>query len=335
MEWDKGYSASYYMMEVDPITWKDTTRFEIKSGSISRKLDGLRQSAGVECTNYSRDKERYVRIYLDARQSGSGAHEALFTGLATSPDRSIRGTWSEDSVQCYSVLKPADDVILARGYYAPRGISCTSVLKELLAPIPAPIEFDSDAPALSYEIVAESGETNLTMVERVLSAIGWNMRIFGDGRIRFEPYGADPMVTFDPISFDVIETEVDVTSDWFDCPNVFMASGNGITTIAKDEDPESPLSIQNRGREVWFYESGIVLNANETIGEYAQRRLMEEQESVVTARYDRRYVPNVLPGDLVRLHYPAQDLNDIYMVSSQTITLGHSARTSEEIIGAN
>ena len=86
---------------------------------------------------------------------------------------------------------------------------------------------------------------------------------------------------------------------------------------------------------MWFYESGIVLNANETIGEYAQRRLMEEQESVVTARYDRRYVPNVLPGDLVRLHYPAQDLNDIYMVSSQTITLGHSARTSEEIIGAN
>lgn len=160
------------------------------------------------------------------------------------------------------------------------------------------------------------------------------MRIFGDGLIRFEPYSSEPVATFDPIDFPVIETEITVSSDWFSCPNVFMASSNGITAIAKDEDPDSPLSIQNRGREVWFYENGFALNENETVTEYAQRRLKEEQECIVTARYDRRFVPDVFPGDLVRLHYPAQELNDDYMVSSQSITLGYAARTSEEIIGA-
>lgn len=335
MEWDKGYSASYYMMEVDPYTWKDVRRFEIRGGSIRREMDSLRQSADLECTDYPKDKERYVRIYLDAMQSGVGAHEALFTGLATSPDRNIRGTWSESNVQCYSVLKPADDVILSRGYYAPAGVSCTKVLLELLAPVFAPVEFDSEAPALTESIVAESGETNLTMIGRVLSAIGWNMRIFGDGRIRFEPYMEEPAATFDPLEFDVIETEISVTYDWFSCPNVFMVSSNGVTAIARDENPDSPLSIQNRGREVWAYESGAALNANETITDYAYRRLDEEQQYMVTARYDRRFVPEVFPGDMVRLHYPAQELNDDYMVTSQTITLGYSARTSEEIIGAS
>lgn len=335
MEWDKGYSASYYMTEVDPATWKDVERFDIKGGSISRSLDGLRQSASVECNNYPRDKERYVRIYMDVMQSGEGAHEALFTGLATSPDRDIRGSWTENNVQCYSVLKAADDVILPRGFYAASGVSCTSVLEKLLAPVSAPIEFDGEAPALTNDIVAESGETNLTMVERVLAAIGWNMRIFGDGHIRFEPYSNEPVATFDPLEFAVIETDISIESDWFSCPNVFMASSNGVTAIAKDEDPDSPLSIQNRGREVWYYENGISLNTNETISDYAARRLAEEQEYIVTARYDRRYVPDVLPGDMVRLHYPEQELNDDYMVTSQTIALGYSAKTSEEIVGAN
>lgn len=333
MEWDKGYSASYYMMEVDPITWKDVERFEIKAGSLTRNLDGLRQSASFECVNYPNDKERYVRIYLDAIQSGSGAHEALFTGLATSPELKIKGTWNENTVQCFSILKPADDIILSRGYYAAAGVSCTTILRELLAPLPAPIEFDSNAPALTYSIVAENGETNLSMAERILEAIGWNMRIFGDGHIRFEPYQIDPIVIFDPLEFDVIETEISISSDLFDCPNVLMVTCNSQTAIAKDENPDSPVSIQNRGREVWAFENGVALNANETIGNYTKRRLKELQQYKISASYDRRFVPEVFPGDVVRLHYPAQGLNDDFMVKSQTVSLGYSARTSEEIIG--
>lgn len=334
MEWDKGYSASYYMMEVDPNTWADIDRIEITGGSVNRSLDGLLQSATIDCTDYPQDKERYVRVYLDALQSGSGAHEAIFTGLAVSPDRDIRGSWSENTVQCYSVLKAADDVILARGYYAPAGVNCERVFKELLAPVPAPVEFLVDVPSLSYSLVAESGETNLTMVEKILTAIGWNMRIFGDGRIRFEPYGTESVITFGPLEYDIIENSISVEYDWFRCPNVFMVSSNGITAIARDTDPNSPLSIQNRGREVWMYENGVALQEGESITAYAYRRLAEEQQTVVTARYDRRFVPTVFPGDFITLHYPEQGLDDEYMVTSQTIALGHSAKTSEEIIGA-
>lgn len=333
MQWDKGYTASYYMTEVDPFTWADMERFEIVSGSITRSMEKLRQSADVECVDYPRDKERWVRIYLDARQSGSGTHEALFTGLATSPDRSIRGSWTENRVQCYSVLKPADDIQLMRGYYAATGASASYILRDLLTPVPAPLEFVGELPALEYPIVAESGETNLTMVERILQAINWNMRIKGDGHISFEPYSNEPIITFDPLEFDVLETEITIASDWYSCPNVFMASSNGVTAIVRDNDPDSPMSIQNRGREVWASESGVSLSVNETLYDYTARRLKEEQEYLTTASYSRRFVPSVFPGDMVKLHYPKQELDGDFMVTNQSIELGYSARTSEEIAG--
>lgn len=333
MEWNKGYSASYYMTEVDPNTWKDLGRIDIKGGTITRNQSGLRQSASIDTNNYSSDRERYVRIYLDTMQSGTGAHEALFTGLATSPDRQIKGTWSENNIACYSVLKPAEDILLTRGYYASAGVSVANIINELLSEIPAPIDFADGAPSLTYPIVAESGETILTMVDRILEAIGWNVRILGSGHIRFEPYSSEPMAVFDPLMFDVIETQIAVTYDWFSCPNCYMVNNNGVTAIAKDTDPNSPLSIQNRGREVWKQESNASLNANETLSDYTRRRLKEEQQYKISASYDRRFVPDVFPGDVVELRYPSQGLNDEFVVAEQSITLGYSARTSEKIIG--
>ena len=333
MQWDKGYSSSYYMMEVDPISWLDIERIEIFGGSISRSLDGLRHSANVNCREYPQGQERYVRIYLDTRQEENGEHVPLFTGLAVSPSRDIKGTWYENTVQCYSVLKAADDVILNKGWYAPVELSCLTVLKQLLAPVPAPVEFAENVPELKTAIVAENGETNLSMIERILYAINWQLRISGDGSIYIGPYSKESIIVLDPLEFDVIETEISVSADWYSCPNVFMATNNELTAIARDESNDSPLSIQNRGREVWMYESGSVLNENESMSEYAMRRLKEEQQYSVTASYDRRFIPELMPGDILTMHYPSCDLDGDFMVASQGIDLSHSARTSEEIIG--
>lgn len=333
MNWEKGYSATYYMTLVDPVSWRDVETVQITSGSINRESTGLRHSADVTCFNQTLRNEQWIRIYLDAKQGGSNAHEALFTGLAISPDRDIKGNWEEHSVQCYSVLKPADDILLPRGWYAPTEIEASVIIKQLLEPVPAPVVFSGVAPELDSVIIAEDNETNLSMIEAILSAINWNMRITGDGRIVISEYSNDSQVIFDPFEFDIVESELKVTSDWYDCPNVFMAVADGVTAIAKDEDADSQLSVQNRGREIWRAENGVNLAQNETLTEYAMRRLKEEQRYSVTVSYDRRYVPNVFPGDIITMHYPAQDLVGDYIVESQTIELGHGAKTSEEVIG--
>lgn len=333
MDWNKGYSASYYLTVVDPKTWRDLDRIEITGGSISREISGLRQSADIDCGDFVLGSETWVRVYLASRQGGDDSREALFTGLATSPDRNIKGAWEENTLQCYSVLKPADDVFLERGWYAPVEVNVGTLIRQLLAPVPAPKDITEVEKTLQDAIVAEDGETNLTMVERLLTAVDWSLRIAGDGTIEVAPTSDDPVALFNPLDYDVIETEIKVSADWYACPNVFMAVNNEITAIAKDEDENSPLSIQNRGREVWMYESSCSLAQDETMGEYARRRLRDEQRYSMSVSYDRRYVPDVLPGDLISLRYPAQGIDGNFIVESQSIELGHGARTSEDVIG--
>ena len=113
MNWNKGYSATFYAAFVDPITWRDTERFEITGGSISRSDSDLQESCDLDCIGYDQSRERWVRVWMDTRQNGAAGHYALFTGLATSPERDIKGTLVETPVELYSVLKPAADIFLS------------------------------------------------------------------------------------------------------------------------------------------------------------------------------------------------------------------------------
>lgn len=330
VDYSKGYSALCYAERVDPSTWRDIGLIKLKGGTIKRETTGKRQSADLACSNYHIDVEQWVRVYMDVEQDGAAAHVPLFTGLAVTPDDDINGTLVSNSLTCFSVLKPAEDVLLPRGWYAPAGMDGAELVRQLLSVSPAPIIVTDGAPALSGSIIAEDDESNLSMADRILAAIGWRLRIDGDGTISIMPPAQDPVARFDPIENDVIESKIRVSADLYSCPNVFMAVAGDVTGIARDDDPDSPLSVQNRGREVWKRES-CTLSADESIAEYAQRRLRESQGVRQTASYTRRYVPDVMPGDIVGLNYPEQGLTGNYGAQSQSITLGSGARTAEKI----
>lgn len=331
MNWKNGYSASYYAYFIDPSSWRETERLEITGGSISRSADGLRDSADIDCKEYPQGIERYIRIYLDARQGGTSSHVPLFTGLATSPSRDIDGYYETNSLECYSVLKAADDVLLDRGYYVPAEANGAQVVRDLLSCIPAPVIAETSAPGLQSSIIAEDGETRLSMADKVLSAIGWRMKIAGDGTVLLQPEPVDVSAQFDPIDQDVLEPSIKVDYDWYSCPNVFRAVKEDLSAVARDDSPDSPLSTVCRGREVWAEETSCELNTGESISEYAVRRLRELQRVRLTASYDRRYNPDVIVGDLIRLRYPVQGLDGVFRITSQKIELGFGAKTSEEV----
>ena len=331
MDWNKGYSASYVMMEVDPATWRDVGSVQITGGSVHRELTGKRESADVSCSGYDVNVEQWVRIYLETQQGGDSNRTALFTGLATSPANEFNGNVRSNTLECYSVLKPCEDVAMPLGWYAPAGMQGGELIRQLLSVSPAPVTVEADSPRLAEPIIAEANETNLSMIDKILTAIDWRLRIAGDGGISVEQKPLDPAASFDPIDNDAIETQVTVSADWYSCPNVYRATAGDVTGIARDEDPESPFSIQNRGREVWMTESGVNLACNENIAGYAQRKLKEAQQVKQSASYTRRYMPDVIPGDLVRMQYPTQGLSGVYAVQAQTISLGYGASTEEQI----
>lgn len=318
------------MTLVDPVTWADKERVEITDGTISRTDTGLRQSADINCTDFDPEREQWIRIYLDAAQVGDVAHEALFTGLCSVPEQSMDGTRTEFPLACYSVLKPAEDVLLRRGWYAPAGFNGAELAADLLSVSAAPVVVQENAPSLAQYIIAEDGENRLSMANRILTAINWRLRISGDGTITICPRAAEISGVFG-LDNDVIEPKLVKRADWFSCPNVLRAVSGDLTAVARDDREDSALSTVNRGREIWKEETSCDLNKGESLAQYAQRRLRELQSVAYSVRYTRRFDPQVLPGDMVQLRYPPQGLTDTYQVTSQTIDLGYGARTSEEV----
>lgn len=323
MDWSKGYESTYYCSIVDPNTWRDIDRLEITGGQISRNTENLIESANIDCVNYTLG-EQWVRIWMDVKQNGATEHIALFTGLATSPTDNAEGVLVKNTLSCYSVLKPCADILLPRGWYAPSD-SGVGVIKDLLD-TPAPVIIDDDIPRLKYNIIAESRETKLTMLHKILSAMDLRIRITGNGEIQIKKQATEISAEFG-VDNDCIEPVFSKTSDWYKCPNVFRAvSGNESVTV-RDDDPNSPLSTVNRGREIWAEEDDCNFNTGETLYEYALRRLREEQMVAKKISYTRRFNPNVYVTDIVNIKY--HQFDGAYIVTSQSIELGYGARTTE------
>lgn len=332
MDWRKGFSARYYMTLVDKSTWRDIDRLDITDGSIRRSPDGLRQSADITAINYAEKNERFIRIWLDVSQAGSSSRIALFTGLATSPERNINGKLVSHGLQCYSVLKPASDILLPRGWYAPVGINVIWQIRQLLEGLTVVVDDEYSSLNLKQAIVAEQNETRLSMVDVLLNTINWRMTLDGYGRVYLSPYPTEPIAVFDARDNDIVEPTISDDNDWFDCPNVLRCVMDGTYAEVRDENPKSKFSIPNRGREVWAEETSCNLNENETLAEYARRRLKELQQTGRKISYDRRFMPDIMPTDIIRLNYPAQDLLGNFIVTEQSITLGAGCKTSEDVL---
>lgn len=330
MDWSKGYIAEYYISIVDPASWRDDGRIEIKSGSASRTDEGLRQSADISVSSFDRDKERWVRVWMNVYQGGSSEHVALFTGIASVPSESIGTSTKNVPLECYSVLKPAEDVLLERGWYAPAGMAGGDLIKSLLKVTPAPVEVAAGSPLLVDYIVAEDNENHLTMTDKILKAMGWRLWITGDGRIHVGPQPTKPAAVFGD-EFDIVQGPVDVNGDWYKCPNVFRAVSGDMAATARDDSEDSPLSTVNREREVWMEETDCDLNDNESLEEYAARRLKEEQQVIRSISYKRGFSPDVVPTDMIRLHYPEYGITGMFCVKTHDIEFNDTTTVSEEV----
>ncbi|MCR4739181.1 MAG: hypothetical protein K5886_02840 [Lachnospiraceae bacterium] len=331
VNWKNGFSAAYYAARIDPRTWTDTDEIPIISGSISRKADSdLIESADITI-NADIGPEEWVRIYLIAEQSGTKQRVPLFTGIVSSPSRDINGSSETRRLDCYSVLKVADDILLPLGWFAPARTSGGELMKILLSDLPCPVELDEGSPTIMSSFVAGDSDTKLSVAQEIAKAINWQIKINGDGSVRICPKPLTISGTFDNIENDIIETQVKDEQDIFSVPNVLRVTLDGSAATARDDDPDSVFSTVNRGREVWMQEEAK-LAAGESLGEYAFRRLKELQSPARKIDYTRRFQPDVNVNDLVSIVYPKQAIGDVFRVTAQSITLSHGARVKEEVI---
>ena len=327
MNWAEGFSASYKAYQVDPNTWEDLEEVPIISGSINRDSgDALLESASLDV----REKlgEIWIRVYLLADQGGV-VRVPLFTGLTATPTRALDGQRESYSVDCYSRLKVAADKMLPLGYYVAAGTRAAETAVQLLKTAGITATCAVGSGNLTNYIIAEGSETVLTMVHRIVQAIGWQVAIDGRGQVRIVPPDTSIKATFGG-DIDVIELAVNDTDDWYSCPNVLRVTCGSQTAVVYDDDSASDLSIQARGREIWAQES-VSMSDTSALPVYARQRLKELQAHTRTLTYTRRFHPEVGLGSVVSIAYPQSGLAGNFRVRSQKITLGHGAKTEEEV----
>lgn len=331
MNWSKGFSALYYATIVDPKTWADTEEIPIISGSVTKQADStLGESANI-VVDREIGTEKWMRVYLIAQQGGERIKTPLFTGLVSSPSRSITGNMVQRTLECYSVLKVADDILLPLGWFAPARTSGGELIKLLLSDLPCPVTLDEGSPTVLSSFVAGDNDTKLSIAQAIAKAINWQIKVNGDGSVRICPKPLTISGTFNNIDNDIIELQVTDNQDTFSIPNVLRVTLNGSAATARDDDPNSPYSTINRGREIWQTEQAS-LAAGESLGEYAFRRLAELQRPSRSLSYTRRFHPEIGVNDLVSIIYPKQDIGDVFRITSQTVTLSHGAKVQEEVI---
>lgn len=331
INYSNGISATYYAARVNPETWTDAGEIDIISGSVTKKAGSdLVESAEVTVSE-DFGAEAWLRVYLVAQQSGAKERVPLFTGIVSSPSRSIKGNTETRKLDCYSVLKVAADILLPIGWFAPARTNGGELIKILLEDLPCPVELDEGAPNIISSFVAGNNDSKLSVAQEIAQAIDWQIKVRGDGSVRICPKPLTISGTFDNIENDIIETSVTDNRDIFSVPNVLRVTLNGSSATARDDDPDSVYSTVNRGREVWQNEDAK-LAAGESLGEYAVRRLKELQNPSRKLSYTRRFQPDVDVNDLVSIVYPKQSIGDVFRITSQTITLSHGAKVKEEVI---
>jgi len=331
MNWDKGYSVKYIMTTVDPGSWGDTGEIPITDGVIDRDASTeLLESASLSVMD--RITEQLVRVYMIAKQHGETVREALFTGLSTTPSRNILGSREKNTLECYSVLKYADDVLLPLGYFAAAGSQGGQIIKRLLDDLPCEVMVEAGSPLIANNIVAGASDSKLKMARLIADAINWEIKTDGMGNVTVGPKPSKPAAFFDANSMDIIEPQVIEDYDLFNIPNVVRVTKSDSTAIARNDNPENAYSTIGRGREIWKAETAAALSNDESLSSYAMRRLKELQAPARTLNYTRRFHPDVGLNSLVGITYPKQDLTGIFRVSSQSITLKHAARTEEEAV---
>ena len=330
MNWNQGYTSTFRLYSVDPSTWGDSTEIEhLASASITKDSE----SSLIEDAEISIDGnpvKGYVRLVLEAKNTTGMARANLGTFLVTSPKKAIKGTLKTLDLECYSVLKPADDKILPPGWYFPEGGDPIAGAFELLADcLQCPIEPAESDIRTNEPKIAESNESVLSMVRYLLSDTNYNIVIDGRGCVSIKKKSDEIVRMFDTMENDVLMPDITDESDIYDIPNVLrVTDNNGNYETVYNNEENSDTSIDNLGWEKWNSEQ-LSLDDGETLLSKGAERMEELSKSKRKISYDREFDPDVCINDVALFMLPQQEIVGTFRIVSQSLSIGEGVTVKE------
>ena len=342
VDWLSSMEQSYEYYIVDPKTWKDDKKLAtIKTSTINRdsEVETL-GSATIDTTDLL--EECYIRIYLVTIQNGVTEKHALGTFLVQTPSSSFDGKVRDISMDAYTPLLELKEKLLPLGYYIPKynedstdDTAKVDILtrayeiarENMRAPI---IATESDVKLRNNDFVADPEDSVLKFLIDLVKNAKYRLALDETSRVIFEPDQKidhlQPVWTYNDDNSSILYPELSMEHDLYGVPNVVeVIYSNGLIRYdqrVENHDPDSPTSIERRGREIVHRVTdpgfaGIPTEAE--VIEYANNLLKELSTIEYTVTYTHGYCP-VRLGDCVRLNYSKAGLNNVKAkVISQSI----------------
>ena len=344
IDWTRSMQQTFEYYIVNPITWKDDKKLDmVKSCTIKRDSEAeTLGSASIDIVDTI--GESYVRVYLIAIQNGASEKYPLGTFLIQTPSSSFDGKIRTVSVDAYTPLLELKENLPPIGYSLLKGENIMSAAYRICREnVRAPVVETSTTDTLYDDFVSNTDDTWITFVSDLIANAEYRFDLDEMGRILFTPEqetaSLQPVWTYDDDNSSILYPEFDMDHDLYGIPNVVeVVYSNGADNFyAKvvNDDPNSPTSTVNRGREITYRETDPSLVGNSTedqIQEYAEKLLRALSTLEYTISYSHGYCP-VRLGDCVRLNYVKAGLKDIKArVVSQDIRCESGCKVSEKAV---
>ena len=343
-DWTKAMKQSFEYYIVDPSTWRDIKPIEnVKTCTITRDLNtDTLGSATIELDGLV--GEALLRIYLITIQNGLRERHPLGTFLVQTPASKFDGKARSVSLDAYTPLLELKENPPPLGYSIFKDENIMSnaymIMREhMRAPV---VEVQCDKKLYS-DFVANTDDTWLSFIKDLIANANYYLDLDENGRVLYHPKqntaALQPVCTYDDGNSSILYPEVNLNHDIYGIPNVievvYSSGYDNYFVRVENNDPNSPVSTINRGREILSRITDPKLYGNPTkkqIQEYAEQTLKEASTVEYTASYIHGYRPTRL-GDCVRLNYKKADLIDVKArVISQSIKCEPGCPVTEKAV---
>ena len=207
----------------------------------------------------------------------------------------------------------------------------------------APVVQAECSDTLHGDFVSNTDDTWMSFNIDLIANADYEYTLDEMGRILFSPKqelaSLQPVYTYTDDNSSILQPDIDMDHDLYGIPNiveVIYSSGKEYYRArVVNDDPNSPVSTVNRGRELVYREINPNLMGRPTemqIQEYAEILLKNLSSPEYTITYTHGYCP-VRLGDCVRLNYSLAGLTDIKAkVISQQITCKPGCEVTEKAV---
>ena len=340
------FDVSYRIMLVDRGTGHEVERLDgvLDGGSIERNQDtSVTEQASLNYVGAIDGLERVLlRVYADLDyEDGSTESIALGTFVPDASRVDVTGDGANNApLTLYGRLRELQDDMFDAPVSIPAGSNPVDIAAGWCRAAGLTV---AAYPACSYRLGSvmtfgggQDGDSKLAVVNKLLDLAGWqSARTNPYGEVVLQPYvrpqDKSPVWEFVEGEGARFVRQMTDEIDWFNVANKMIVSyannDTEVVGVAVDDDPQSPFSVQARGRVIARREQYSDVPDNLTgasLQEYANAKALDllttEQSVIRRITLTHIYAP-VTIGDVITVSYPSGSVHGRYAVRTQKISL--------------